>query len=234
MAFDVERISAAMRALLVQCPGFIDGTALTDFCDAMSEAIVDELNAGGAGGVDLSGGSFVTWQADGSLSNEKVLGVGTGLSKTDATIALADTAVTAGAYTYASITVDAQGRLTAASSGTAPPADISGKKLLCWESSQTGLSDYKYLGAATTLVKTIVAGNGGAVKYELKDGIISEGTKTVIGSGTVTVDTYGRVTGVAAYTKPTVNWIAGTDAKLKELLGALVTSGVINGRLLES
>lgn len=71
----------------------------------------------------------VEWvvETDGTVTS---ITAGTGLDGgtiTDTgTISLENTAVTAGSYDYASITVDEQGRLTSANAGTTPVTSISG------------------------------------------------------------------------------------------------------------
>lgn len=122
-------------------------TGVTAGSFTLADITVDgkgRVTAASSGAVAVPAGANPTATVSGTATN----GAASTFMRSDAAPALSTTGVTAGSYTYGSFAVDANGRLTAASSGAAPPA----------AANPTGVSGLTVInGSATTFMRSDAA-----------------------------------------------------------------------------
>lgn len=165
------------------------------------------------------------WTAFASGSGVTSIATGTGLTggpiTSTGTISIADTAVTAGAYTNANITVNAQGQITSAASGSAGG-------VTSFSAGTTGFTPSTASTGVITLAGTLAVANGGTnitsyavgdIIYASTTGVLSSLADIATGNalitgGVNTAPSYGKI-GLATHVSgnlPVTNLNSGTGA----------------------
>jgi hypothetical protein len=156
-----------------------------------------------------------SWSSLASGSGVTSILTGTGLTggpiTSTGTISIANTAVTAGSYTAANITVNAQGQITAASSNSALVASFS--------AGTTGFTPNTATTGAVTLAGTLNPANGGTGQTSYTDGQLLIGNSTgntltkstlTAGSGITITNGSGSITIAASGASGTVTSVSQT------------------------